>query len=231
LAPAHTAWSAPPGCLWALAQRVQCLPDGGNVDPQELSAIAAGLRRAVERAQGQTEIPFRRDPAAAQLWNHFYPTLSQLRSGLHGATTGRAEAQVLRVSALYAALDCSSIIRLPHLQAAFTLWDYCSYSASSLFGACIGDSVADRILEALQAAENGLTREQTRKLFHCRGGSGSIDQALEKLSSLQLIASRYVTGRGRPTTVWFAIDPARVEPTEEEAAEPEEYPEEETWSA
>jgi hypothetical protein len=149
--------------------------------------------------------------------------LSQLRSGLHGAATGRAEAQVLRISALYAALDCSSIIRLPHPQAALTLWDYCSYSASSLFGACIGDSVADRILEALQAAENGLTREQIRKLFHCRVGSGSIDQALEKLSSLQLVASRYVTGRGRPTIVWFAIDPARVEPTEEEGGgEPEE---------
>ena len=58
----------------------------------------------------------------------------------------------------------------------------------------------------------------------CRVGSGSIYQALEKLSSLQLVTSRYVTGRGRPTTVWFAIDPACVEPTEEEAAEPEEPP-------
>ena len=71
-----------------------------------------------------------------------------------------------------------------------------------------------------------LTREQIRKLFHCPVGSSSIDQALDKLSSLQLVASRYVTGRGRPTTVWFAIDPARVEPTVEEAAEPEESSEE-----
>jgi hypothetical protein len=213
-------------CLWALAQRVQCLPDGGNVDPQELSAVAAGLRRAVEWAQAQPEVLFRRDPAASELWNDHYATLSQDRPGLHGAATGRGEAQVLRLSAIYAALDCSSLIRLPHLQAALILWDYCSYSAASLFGTCVGDSVADRILEALQAAENGLTREQLRKLFHCRVGSGSIDQALEKLSSLQLVTSRYVTGRGRPTTVWFSIDPACVEPTEEEAAEPEESSEE-----
>src|SRR5271154_2302425 len=89
-------------CLWAIAQRVQCLPDGGNVDPQELSAIAGGLRRAVEWAQGQTEIPFRRDPAAAELWNDYYATLSQDRPGLRGAATGRGEAQVLRISALYA---------------------------------------------------------------------------------------------------------------------------------
>ena len=193
-------------CLWALVQRSQCLPDGGNVDPQELSAIARRLTRAVEWAQGQPEIPFRRDPAASELWSDHYASLSQAESRLHGAATGRAEAQVLRLSALYAALDCSPLIRLPHLQAALTLWDYCSCSAASLFGACVGDSIADRISEALQATENGLTREQIRKLFHGRVGSGSIDQALEKLSSLQLVTSRYVAGRGRPTTVWFAID-------------------------
>ena len=96
---------------------------------------------------GQTEILFRRDPAAGQLWNNYYATLIQARSGLRGAATGRAEAQVLRISALYAALDCSSIIQLPHLHAALALLDYCSDSAASLFGACVRDSVADRILE------------------------------------------------------------------------------------
>jgi hypothetical protein len=218
-------------CLWALAQRVQCLPDGGNVDPQELSAIAAGLRRAVEWAQGQPEILFRRDPAASELWNYYYATLSQNRPGLHGAATGRGEAQVLRLSALYAALDCSSIIRLPHLQAALTLWDYCSYSAAALFGTCVGDSVADRILEALQAAENGLTRQQIRRLFHGHVSGSSIDQALEKLSSLGIATSRYISGRGRLTALWSATGHDYAEQTEEEAAEPEEYPEEETWSA
>jgi len=218
-------------CLWALAQRVQCLPDGGNVDPQKLSAIAAGLRRAVEWAQGQPEILFRRDPAASELWNCHYATLSQDRARLHGAATGRGEAQVLRLSAIYAALDCSPIIRLPHLQAALTMWDYCSYSATSLFGTCVGDSVADRILEALQAAENGLTRQQIRRLFHGHVSGSSIDQALEKLSSLGIATSRYISGRGRLTALWSATEHDYAEQSEEEAAEPEEYPEEETWSA
>jgi hypothetical protein len=195
-------------CLWALAQRVQCLPDGGNVDPQELSAVAAGLRRAIEWAQGQNEILFRRDSAASELWNSHYATLSQDRPGLHGAATGRGEAQVLRLSAIYAALDCSSLIRLPHLQAALVLWDYCSYSAASLFGNCVGDSIADRIREALQASPDGLSRKQISNLFHGHVSSASIDQALEKLRSLQLVTSRYLTGRGpgRRTIVWSAID-------------------------
>ncbi len=207
-------------CLWACVERSQCLPDGGNVDPQELSAIARRLARAVEWAQGQTEILFRRDPAAAELWNDYYPTLSQLHSGLHGAATGRAEAQVLRLSALYAALDCSSIIRLPHLQAACALWDYCSESAASLFGACVGDSVADRILEALQAAENGLTRKQIRDLFHGNISSSSIDQALEKLSSLGAATCRFTgAGRGRPAALWSAIGHEYAEPMQEQTPE------------
>src|SRR5271155_488693 len=79
-------------CLWALAQRSQCLPDGGNVDPQELSAIARRLTRALEWTQRQPEILFRRDPAASELWNDHYADLSQAKSRLHGAATGRAEA-------------------------------------------------------------------------------------------------------------------------------------------
>jgi hypothetical protein len=213
-------------CLWACVQRSRCLPEGGNLGAEELSAIARDLRRAVEWAQGQTEILFRRDQAASKLWNNYYATLSQDKPALHGTATGRAEAQVLRISALYAALDCSPIIQLPHLQAALALWDYCSASAASLFGTCVGDSIADRIREALQASPNGLTRKQIWNLFHGHVSSGSIDQALERLSSLELVASRYLTGRGRPTTLWSAVDHEYEEPMEEEIADPKESPEE-----
>jgi hypothetical protein len=211
-------------CLWASVRRIRCLPDGGNLGAEELSAIALGLRRAVEWAQGQTEILFRRDQAASQLWNSYYATLSQDRPGLHGTATGRAEAQVLRLSALYAALDCSSIIQLPHLEAALALWDYCSVSAASLFGTCVGDSIADRIHEALQASPDGLTRTQIWNLFHGNVGSGSIDQALERLRSLGLVTACYVSGRGRPTTLWSSVDYRYQEPMEEETDEPEESP-------
>src|SRR5579859_1919635 len=210
-------------CLWACVQRSQCLPDGGNVNAEQLSAVARRLRLAIEWVQAQSELRFSRDRAAAELWNDHYSILSQARSGLRTAATGRAEAQVLRLSALYAALDHSPIIQLPHLQAALALWDYCSYSAGSLFGSCVADSVADRILEALQAADNGLTRKQIRDLFHGHLGGSSIDQALEKLRSLGLATYRYVPGRGRYTTLWSAADYQDPEPAEEETAALEEF--------
>jgi hypothetical protein len=207
-------------CLWACVERTGCLPDGGSLEPQALANIARSLRQAVEWARSQPEILFRRDQAASELWHDYYATLSQTESRLHKAATGRAEAQVLRLSALYAALDRSPLIRLPHLQAAMTVWDFCSYSAASLFGACVGDSVADRILDGLQAAENGLTRKQIRDLFHGNISSGSIDQALAKLRSLDAAACRVNGGgRGRPATLWWAIGREYAEPMKEETPE------------
>ena len=81
-----------------------------------------------------------------------------------------------------------------------------------------GDSVADRIREALQTSSDGLARKQIRKLFHGHVSSASIDQALEKLSSLGLVTSRYDFGRGRPTTPldrhrWPSRERRRKKPT------------------
>ena len=69
--------------------------------------------------------------------------MSQLRPGWRGAATSRTEAQVLRLSAIYAALDSTSIVGLPHLQAAFAVWDYCYAIAALLFGMSTGDPIAE----------------------------------------------------------------------------------------
>jgi hypothetical protein len=131
--------------------------------------------------------------------------LSQARPGLYGAATSRAEAQVLRLSAIYAALDCSSVIEPPHLHAALAVWEYCSASASLLFGTCTGDPTADRIREALNASPDGLSRKQISALFHGHLSSDRIDAALEHLMSLGAVNQCIEPGRGRPTTLWSGI--------------------------
>ena len=143
-------------CLWTWVQRNNCLPEGGDLSDGALSGVARELRRALDWAAATPEILFRRDDPARKLWQDCYPALSQLRPGLRGAATSRAEAQVLRLSAIYAALDTSSVVGLPHLQAALAVWDYCSTSASHLFGESTGDAIADRILEALVEAPQGI---------------------------------------------------------------------------
>src|SRR5580704_5097738 len=113
-------------CLWTSVRRSKSLPDGGSLSPEQQSALAAELRRTLDWVHGQNEIFFSRTPAARELWNDRYAALSQGREDAFGAATSRAEAQVLRLSAIYAALDTSPLIDACHLQAALAVWDYCS---------------------------------------------------------------------------------------------------------
>jgi hypothetical protein len=214
-------------CLWAWVQRSNCLPEGGNLSPNELSAVACELRRALDWATAAPEVLFRRDAAARQLWQDRYPALSQLRPGLRGAATSRAEAQVLRLSAIYAALDSASIIGLPHLQAALAVWDYCYTSASLLFGMSTGDPIADRIREAIEASHAGLSKNQIRRLFHGHLEGNRIDAALEKLVALGALTSHSEPTGGRPSTLWSAIEEDEHEENEESVAEDEEPAEDE----
>jgi hypothetical protein len=191
-------------CLWTSVQRSQCLPEGGELDAHELSAIAAELRRALDWAGDAHTIRLIRDDEARALWHERYPALSQARPGLYGAATSRAEAQVLRLSAIYAVLDCSPFITLPHLQAALAVWDYCSASASRFFGTFTGDHTADRILEAINASAGTLSRQQISALFQGHLSSSRIDAALEQLISLGAIYQRSQPTGGRPSTLWSA---------------------------
>jgi predicted ArsR family transcriptional regulator len=72
------------------------------------------------------------------------------------------------------------------------------------------DPTARRIVEALDAAPEGLARNQIRGLFHCHLNKERIDRALEQLGSLGLIKHRIEPGRGRPATVWTAAEAAKV---------------------
>jgi hypothetical protein len=213
-------------CLWTAVQRSQCLPDGGNLGAHELSSVAAELRRALDWAHNAGSIRLTRDDQARDFWHECYPALSQVRPacpgepwGLYGAATSRAEAQVLRLSAIYSILDCSPIIGLPHLQAALAVWNYCSAGASVLFGTSTGDPTADRIWEAINASSDGLSRKQISARFHGHLSSDRIEEALEKLISLGAIQQRGLPSGGRPSTLWSAIPEAQSMGGEETADE------------
>jgi hypothetical protein len=192
-------------CLWTWVHRSSCMPDGGSLSAADLAPIACELRHALDWATAAPEILFRRDAAARELWHDRYPVLSQLRPGLRGAATSRAEAQVLRLSAIYAALDSTSIIGLSHLQAALAVWDYCYDSASLLFGMSTGDPIADRIREAIEAAGDGLSKSKITRLFHGHVERDRIEAALETLVTLGAVNLRNQPTGGRPSTHWSAL--------------------------
>ena len=192
--------------LWCCVRRSKCLPDGGNPDELALSRIQSRTDDCAVFAQ--TVGPMERDEKARALWHDVYRELSKGRPGLLGAATSRAEAHVVRLSCLYALLDMSATVRVEHLRAALALWDYCAESARYIFGDSLGDEVADTILDALQGAEDGISRTDISELFHKNRSSHEIGSALRTLQGLGLAkVESQRNNRGRPTELWFAAGP------------------------
>jgi hypothetical protein len=91
--------------LWLCVRRSKILPEGGHVSEEAIGRIADRLSAAVRFGRSVGEI--RRDDAARALWREIYPALSEGKPGLLGSVISRAEAQVMRLSCLYALQDLS----------------------------------------------------------------------------------------------------------------------------
>jgi hypothetical protein len=189
--------------LWPAVRRSKYLPDGGSIENEEFVGLISRLRRAIEFARNAGQLT--RDGAARDLWAIGYPKLSEGKPGLLGAITARAEAQVLRLSGIYALLDCSMKIKVEHHRAALALWNYCDRSAQWIFSAITGNSRADRILRALRiAGVNGMTRKQLLDdVFQRNISAASLSEALELLRRSDLADYRKETTAGKPCERWF----------------------------
>jgi hypothetical protein len=188
--------------LWIGVRRSKELPDGGGV-PQ-LGHLVPRLHGVLSFAQQAGELG--RDDQAAAAWRKVYGALSEGKPGLLGAMTARAEAQVLRLSTLYAVLDESSTVMREHLAAALAVWDYAEASARWVFGDRLGDPTADEILEALAPSLAGLTRNELRDHFSRHRTADQLKRALDSLQSLGLVESRTEETGGRPAERFFARD-------------------------
>jgi hypothetical protein len=190
--------------LWFAAKRSKFLPRGGNAPKRVLEAYAEALdrtRRWVKTAHGLIDW----SPEAGARWDAGYEELSTGVMGLFGAATQRAEAQVLRLAVLYAALDCSSTIELEHLDAGLAVWRYCNDSARWIFGNRTGNPIADTIIVALRA--NGeMTRTEISGLLHRNVKADKISDALQLLLQCGLAVFERRGGvhvsQGPPTEYW-----------------------------
>ena len=191
--------------LWVCVRRSKFLPDGGNLHALDLSGITAQLRDAVQFARTVCEV--RRSEAARAIWHAVYPALAGDRTGLFGAITARAEAQVMRLALEYALMDKSFLIEPEHLKAALAVWQYCEDSARFIFGAALGDPTADKILVALRRRPDGMTQTDLIHHFGRNKSSTEIGRALKRLAELGRIKveTEAQDGPGRPAQRWRAL--------------------------
>jgi hypothetical protein len=190
--------------LFLLVRRSKLLPHGGSLSDGEVTALARRIEIALQEARKRGEM--QRDEEANRMWEAVYPELTRERSGMLGEMTARAEAQVLRLSLLYALIDGAMAIQRPHLEAALAVWSYSEASAEFIFGDAIGDSVADAILRTLRVS-GPKTQSQISELFGRNQPASRLQQALVVLLELDKVKTwqgESVNG-GRAATWWEAI--------------------------
>ncbi len=114
----------------------------------------------------------------------------------------------MRLSLLYALLDCADRIELVHIEAALALWRYCEASARMIYGDRLGIRDADLLDDALDhAGKRGMTRQEIgERLFSNHGGAKRIDGAVGPLiAAKRIVEQRKPTG-GRYGTLYVHVD-------------------------
>lgn len=189
--------------LWIAVKRSKLLPEGGEVPPAMTAKLAEKILVALRFAGDVKRV--NRDADAKRIWAEVYPRLASERPGLYGAVTARGDAQVTRLSLIYALLDSSPEVRPQHLRAALAVWDYAERSARWIWGDKLGDPDADKILTALRQ-RGELTQSQIYvDVFDSHAKAERIDAALAVLLDAGLaISERRNSGGGRPLVAWRA---------------------------
>jgi len=189
--------------MFLLVRRSKELPEAPSVPDAQLRPLVEAMREVLTC---RPDMPLVRDEAARAIWADLYHDLSAGKPGMFGAIVARGAAQVLRLSTLYAVLDCSPVIRPSHLGAALAVWTYAEESARLIFGTTMGNPIVDRIEAALR--ERGpLSRDQIRDIFSRHVPAERIVAALAFLESKGRARKHAEDTGGRPVEIWEAVTP------------------------
>lgn len=188
--------------LWVYAARSQLLPEGGNIPEAivEQAADTLGTNLATARRHGL----YTRTPGCADRWHDLYHVMaSDDPPGLLGAAIARAEAQVLRLSLVYAIADGAPHVDTHHLNAAWAFWRYCRATTALIFPP--STTLAETLLAAIiGAGPDGLRTTALHALLGRNTTAAVIGHALDELSAAgQVVAEtvRQPGQKGRPPTV------------------------------
>lgn len=194
--------------MWVCVRRSKLLPEGSDEYTAIIDGLAEKLLFVMEWATAEPHLITFSDEARIE-WHRVYPILSREKTGIFGYVTARAEAQVRRLAVLYAVLDCSETIELPHLQAALALFSYCEQSAAYIFGSEIqvDDPFEIKIIEYLREHGECTQTDMTNIVFK-KKPSKRMRDALESLSSRGVIGCREfkTINSVRTTKMWYLVN-------------------------
>ncbi|QGN58080.1 DUF3987 domain-containing protein [Nostocoides sp. HKS02] len=170
-----------------------------------VAGFGARLRGAVEFGRSVGELT--RTAAFDDAWASLYYVLRLRPTGGHvlDSLTARAAPHILRLAMVFALLDESPSLDVPHLRAAAALWEYCEASAAHVWGGTLGNSRLDALFDALVAAgDKGLTRSELNAVFSNNLPRGALDAMVLELTERGLAQAKTVPTGGRPREVLTA---------------------------
>jgi hypothetical protein len=188
--------------LWMAVKRSKYLPEGGAPSATELEPLRKELRYELEAASKVGELTWQED--ARKVWSGIYPRLSDGCAGFAGAILSRAEAQVIRLSLVYALLDGSCDVKLEHLYAALAVIDRVEASARYIFHSNTGSHLADRVL-ALILAEGVLTQSEIMRHLGNHQSGEKLSRELRLLQAEKKIRLEKESTAGRSATRWLPV--------------------------
>lgn len=193
------------------SRRSKQLPDGGELPERDVSWLAEqvrSMRRLTEMHRG----PLRRTEEARQLWHAEYhrwgALVDDMPAGPVSDLMGRWNANMARLSLVYALLDGVTAIGVEHVRAASAAWQYVYDSARHVFGSEEADPDLGRLVEFIDnnpAEIPTRTRSEIWALFGNRMPKAQLDGLLAKLLGTGRYAATKVpppSGRGRPAVVY-----------------------------
>lgn len=195
--------------LWIHTERERLIPESEPVPDEVLVPLTARLGEIIDIAVS-SELHLRRDSEARRDWLYIYEMLSKPVPGKVGAAVNRAEAQVLRLSILYAIFDGADEIRRVHQDAALALWQYAEASARYIFGTLSEDAL--HIASILETADQtGLSSSGITDALGRNWKAKRKLAALEELEAVRLVDHYFVEsdGGGRRTEVWRFVNPTK----------------------
>jgi hypothetical protein len=188
--------------LWWCVRRSQLLPKGGEPDIHKVTEELERLKEAVLWARTTGEL--HRTDDAEEFWSDLYHDLNQEIGGAYGAVTCRGEAQVLRLSMIYALADKSVKVTTEHLKAAIAVWNYARDSVRHLFAKELSDPNLLKLFRALRkVAPDWISRgDVSVNVFHRNASADQLERWFRVLEEGGHAIRKHQKTAGRPVEMW-----------------------------
>lgn len=159
--------------LWCLMKQLKEVPRGGpDIDwtTQTMKRKRGGkevlttiyFQEVISHASQDIHIPIAAE--AASLWDRTYTRLRRIVPRTYAQRmNSRAAAHIRRLATILCLIDCEDAVKLDHLKAALSLWDYCAESTSVIFQGYSAEQ-AKILRRAKEVKDVGM--QEVHDLFH-----------------------------------------------------------------